>query len=98
MARAIRLDRIGGPEVLRLEQVEVGEPGSGEVRVRHSYVAVNFIDVYHRTGFYPLSLPNGLGSDAVGVVEAIGPGVTGIKVGDRVGYLGGPQAPIPTSA
>jgi NADPH2:quinone reductase len=91
MARAIRLDRTGGPEVLHLELVKVGDPGAGEARVRHTYVAVNFIDVYHRTGFYPLSLPNGLGSDAVGVVEAIGPGVTDVKVGDRVGYLGGPQ-------
>jgi NADPH:quinone reductase len=91
MARAVRLDRIGGPEVLRLEQVEVGDPGLGQARVRHSYVAVNFIDIYFRTGRYPLPLPNGLGSDAVGVVEAVGPGVTDIKVGDRVGYLLGPQ-------
>jgi NADPH2:quinone reductase len=91
MAKAVRLDRIGGPEVLRLEQVEVGEPGPGEARVRHTYVAVNFIDIYFRTGRYPLPLPNGLGSDAVGVVEAIGPGVTDINVGDRVGYLLGPQ-------
>ena len=91
MARAIRLDRIGGPEVLRLEQVEVGDPGPGEARVRHSYVAVNFIDVYHRIGRYPLPLPSGLGTDAVGVVEAVGSGVSDIKVGDRVGYLGGPQ-------
>ena len=91
MARAVRLDRIGGPEVLRLEQVEVGEPGPGQARVRHTYVAVNFIDIYFRTGRYPLPLPNGLGSDAVGVVEAVGPGVTDIKAGDRVGYLLGPQ-------
>lgn len=91
MARAIRFDRIGGPEVLRLETVEVGEPGPGEARVRHTYVAVNFIDIYFRTGRYPLALPNGLGSDAVGVVEAVGPGVTEVKPGDRVGYLLGPQ-------
>jgi NADPH2:quinone reductase len=91
MARAVRLDRIGGPEVLRIEQVDVGEPGPGEARVRHSYVAVNFIDIYFRTGRYPLPLPNGLGSDAVGVVEAVGPGVNDIEVGDRVGYLLGPQ-------
>jgi NADPH:quinone reductase len=91
MARAIRLDRIGGPEVLHIEQVDVGEPGPGEARVRHSYVAVNFIDIYFRTGRYPLPLPNGLGSDAVGVVEAVGPGVNDIEVGDRVGYLLGPQ-------
>src|SRR5690349_21398068 len=91
MARAIRLDRIGGPEVLHLAEVEVGDPGPGQARVRHSYVAVNFIDIYFRTGRYPLPLPNGLGSDAVGVVEAVGAGVTDIRVGDRVGYLLGPQ-------
>jgi NADPH:quinone reductase len=91
VAKAIRFHETGGPEVLRLEQVEVGEPGPGRARVRHSLIAVNFIDVYFRTGRYPLPLPNGIGSDAVGVVEAVGPGVTDIKVGDRVGYLLGPQ-------
>jgi len=91
MARAVRLDRIGGPEVLRLDEVDVGDPGPGEARIRHVYVAVNFIDIYFRTGRYPMPLPNGLGSDAVGVVEAVGAGVTDIKVGDRVGYLLGPQ-------
>jgi NADPH2:quinone reductase len=91
MARAIRFDSIGGPEVLRLETVEVGDPGPGQARVRHTGIAVNFIDVYFRTGRYPTALPSGLGSDAVGVVEAVGPGVTDIAVGDRVGYLIGPQ-------
>src|SRR5262245_46824782 len=91
MARAVRLDRLGGPEVLQLADVEVGEPGPGQARVRHTYVAVNFIDIYFRTGRYPLPLPNGLGSDAVGVVEAVGPDVDDIKPGDRVGYLLGPQ-------
>jgi NADPH:quinone reductase len=91
MARAIRFRSTGGPEVLALEAVEVGEPGFGEARVRHSYVAVNFIDIYFRIGRYPLPLPNGLGSDAIGVVEAVGPGVRDIQVGDRVGYLLGPQ-------
>jgi NADPH2:quinone reductase len=91
MAHAIRLHETGGPEVLRLEPVDVGDPGPGQARVRHTYVAVNFIDVYFRTGRYPLPLPNGLGSDAVGVVEAVGDGVTDVKVGDRVGYLLGPQ-------
>jgi len=91
MSRAIRIHEIGGPEVLKLEATQVGEPGPGQARVRHTYVAVNFIDVYFRTGRYPLPLPNGLGSDAVGVVEAIGPGVTDVRVGDRVGYLLGPQ-------
>lgn len=91
MARAIRFARTGGPEVLELHTVEVGDPGPGQVRVRHSYVAVNFIDIYFRTGRYPLPLPNGMGSDAVGVVEAVGDGVDIVKPGDRVGYLLGPQ-------
>jgi len=95
MVQAIRFHETGGPEVLRLENVEVGEPGPGQARVRHTYIAVNFIDIYFRTGRYPLALPqgvgSGLGSDAVGVVEAVGPGVTDVKAGDRVGYLIGPQ-------
>jgi NADPH:quinone reductase len=91
MSRAIRFHETGGPEVLKLETVEVGDPGPGQARVRHTFVAVNFIDVYFRTGHYPLPLPNGLGSDAVGVVEAVGSGVTDVRVGDRVGYLLGPQ-------
>lgn len=91
MVKAIRFYETGAPEVLKLEDVEVGDPGPGQARVRHSYVALNFIDIYFRTGRYPLALPNGLGSDAVGVVEAVGPGVEDIQVGDRVGYLIGPQ-------
>ena len=91
MTRAIRLHQTGGPEVLELQTVDVGDPGPGQARVRHTYIAVNFIDIYFRTGRYPLPLPNGLGSDAVGVVEAVGAGVTDIQVGDRVGYLLGPQ-------
>jgi NADPH:quinone reductase len=91
MNRAIKFYETGGPEVLKLETVEVGQPGPGEARVRHTYVAVNFIDTYFRTGVYPLALPNGLGSDAVGIVEAVGPDVTDVKPGDRVGYLLGPQ-------
>jgi NADPH2:quinone reductase len=91
MARAIRFHQTGGPEVLKLESVEVGDPGPGEVRLRHRYIAVNYIDVYYRVGRYPLQLPNGLGSDAVGIVEAVGAGVHSVRVGDRVGYLLGPQ-------
>src|SRR3954465_4329638 len=91
MAHAIRFHETGGPEVLHLEDVAVGEPGPGQARVRHRFVAVNFIDTYFRTGRYPLALPNGLGSDAVGGVEAGGAGVTAIEPGDRVGYLLGPQ-------
>ena len=91
MAQAIRLYETGGTEVLKLETVEVGDPGPGQARVRHTFVAVTFIDIYFRTGRYPMPLPNGLGSDAVGVVEAVGPGVIDLKAGDRVGYLLGPQ-------
>lgn len=91
MVRVIKVHETGGPEVLKLANVEVGAPGPGEARVRHSYIAVNFIDIYFRTGRYPMELPNGLGSDAVGVVEAVGPGIEDIKPGDRVGYLLGPQ-------
>ena len=91
MAKAIRFYETGAADVLRYEDVEVGEPGPGEARVRHSMIAVNFIDIYFRTGTYPAQLPSGLGSDAVGVVEAIGEGVTDIAAGDRVGYLIGPQ-------
>ena len=91
MPYAIRFHETGGPEVLRVEQVDVGAPGPGQARVRHAFVALNFIDIYFRTGRYPLALPNGLGSDAVGVVEEVGPGVTDVKPGDRVGYLMGPQ-------
>jgi NADPH:quinone reductase len=95
--KAIRFHQTGGADVLRFENVEVGEPGPGEARVRHTGIAVNFIDIYFRTGLYPTALPSGLGSDAVGVVEAVGPGVTDIAVGDRVGYLIGPQGAYSTA-
>jgi NADPH2:quinone reductase len=90
MTKAIRFHETGGPEVLKFETVEVGAPGPGQVRVRHTGIAVNFIDIYFRIGRYPAPLPNGLGSDAVGVVDAVGPGVTFLAVGDRVGYMLGP--------
>jgi NADPH2:quinone reductase len=80
MAKAIRFHATGGPEVLRLEGAEAGAPGPGQARVRHSFIAVNFIDIYFRTGRYPLALPNGLGSDAVGVVEAVGEGVAEVLI------------------
>jgi NADPH:quinone reductase len=91
MALAIRFEQTGSADVLQMVNVDVGEPGPGQARVRHSLIAVNFIDIYFRTGLYPTPLPSGLGSDAVGVVEAVGEGVTDIAVGDRVGYLIGPQ-------
>jgi NADPH2:quinone reductase len=86
MPKAIRIHETGGPEVLRLEEVAVGEPGAGEARVRHTAVGVNYIDTYHRSGLYKLPLPAGIGVEAAGVVEAVGPGVSLVKPGDRVAY------------
>lgn len=89
--RAIRFARPGGPEVLELRDVEVGEPGPGQVLVRHTAVGVNFIDTYHRSGLYPVpSLPSGLGTEAAGVIEALGEGVSDLSVGQRVAYATGP--------
>jgi NADPH2:quinone reductase len=90
MTHAIRIHETGGPEVLKWENVSVGDPGAGEARVRHTAVGVNYIDTYHRSGLYKLPLPSGIGLEAAGVVEAIGPGVTDIAAGDRVAYCGGP--------
>ncbi len=89
-AKAIRIHKYGGPEVLQFEDVEVAEPGEGEARIRHTAIGLNFIDTYHRSGLYPMELPTGLGSEAAGVVDAVGPGVTGVKPGDRVVYTGRP--------
>jgi NADPH2:quinone reductase len=86
MPKAIRIYEHGGPEVMRWEELPSGEPGKGEVRVRHTAIGVNFIDVYERTGLYPVKLPSGLGREAAGVVEAVGKGVRGLKPGDRVVY------------
>jgi NADPH2:quinone reductase len=90
MPNAIRIHQTGGPEVLQWESVTVGEPGPGEARVRHTAVGLNYIDTYHRSGLYKLPLPSGIGLEASGVVEAVGPGVTDIAKGDRVAYCGGP--------
>ncbi len=90
MPKAIRIQTTGGPDVLRWEDVEVGNPAEGQARVRHTAIGVNFIDTYFRSGLYPLSLPSGLGSEAAGVVEAVGPGVTVVRPGERVAYAGGP--------
>jgi len=84
MAQAIRFHRTGGPEVLTLESVDVGRPGRGEVRMRNTAIGVNFIDTYQRSGLYPMQLPSGLGTEAAGVVEAVGEGVDWLKPGDRV--------------
>ncbi|MFQ2101488.1 quinone oxidoreductase family protein [Aeromonas sanarellii] len=88
MANAIRFYETGGPEVLRYEEVSVGEPGPGQVRLRHAAVGLNYADTYFRNGTYPIPLPNGLGVEAAGVVEAVGEGVTNVAVGDRVTYTG----------
>ena len=90
MPNAIRILQTGGPEVLQWESVTVGEPGPGEARVRHTAVGLNYIDTYHRSGLYKLPLPSGIGLEAAGVVEAVGPGVSDIAKGDRVAYCGGP--------
>ena len=90
MTQAIRIHQTGGPEVLSWDSVELPAPGAGEATVRHAAVGLNFIDTYHRTGLYPLPLPSGIGLEGAGVVEAIGPGVTEVQVGDRVAYAGGP--------
>src|SRR5205085_11384535 len=90
MVQAIRFAKTGGPEVLEWQPVEVGKPGQGQVRLRHTAVGLNYIDTYQRSGLYPMQLPNGLGSEAAGIIEEVGPGVTGLKPGDRVAYAGGP--------
>ncbi len=89
-AKLIRIHSHGGPEVLRLEPAEVGDPGPGEVRIRQRAIGLNFIDLYYRTGLYPAPLPHGLGFEAAGVVEAVGGGVDFLKEGDRVAYGQGP--------
>jgi NADPH:quinone reductase len=90
MSHAIRIHKTGGPEVLQWEEVKVGDPGPGEARVAHKAVGLNYIDTYHRTGLYPLPLPSGIGLEGAGVIEAVGPGVTEFKAGDRVAYANGP--------
>ena len=90
MSHAIRIHQTGGPEVLSWEEVDVPAPAAGEATVRQHAVGLNFIDTYHRTGLYPLPLPAGIGLEGAGVVEAVGAGVTEVKVGDRVAYAGGP--------
>jgi NADPH2:quinone reductase len=89
MTRAIRIHATGGPEALQLDDVTLPPPGPGEARVRHTAIGVNFIDTYHRSGLYPLPMPAGIGSEAAGVVEAVGAGVTDVAVGQRVAYCGG---------
>src|SRR3990172_1395722 len=90
MAKAVRYHKQGGPEVLQLDEIQVGDPGAGQVRIRHTAVGVNFVDTYQRSGLYPMQLPAVAGNEAAGVVEAVGSGVTELKPGDRVAYTGLP--------
>ena len=90
MTHAIRFHKTGGPEVLVWEEVKVGKPGPGEARIRHTAVGLNFVDIYYRSGVYPLPLPSGLGGEGAGVVEEVGPGVTDLKPGDRIAYGAAP--------
>ncbi|HKF71577.1 MAG TPA: quinone oxidoreductase [Stellaceae bacterium] len=90
MTHAIRFHKAGGPEVLAWEEVQVGKPGPGEARVRHTAIGLNFVDTYMRSGLYPTPLPSGLGSEAAGVVEEVGSGVSDVKPGDRVAYGNSP--------
>lgn len=89
-SRAIRIHAPGGAEQLQLDTVPVGEPGPGQVRIRHHAIGLNFIDVYHRTGLYPLQMPHGIGMEGAGVIEAVGEGVTHLKMGDRAAYAANP--------
>ena len=90
MTTVVKFHKTGGPEVLSVENALVGKPKRGEARVRHTAIGLNYIDTYHRSGLYPLPLPTGVGLEGAGVVEAVGAGVTHVKVGDRVAYAGGP--------
>lgn len=90
MTKAIRFHKLGGPEVLRLDDITVPDPGPNQARVRHTAIGVNFIDTYQRAGLYPMPLPCVAGNEGAGVVEAVGPGVTMVKPGDRVAYTGAP--------
>ena len=89
-SRAVRIHATGGPEQLVIDQVSVGEPGPGQVRIRHHAIGLNFIDVYQRTGLYPNAMPLALGMEGAGVIEAVGEGVTHLKVGDRAAYAANP--------
>ncbi|MGZ5269299.1 MAG: quinone oxidoreductase family protein [Ramlibacter sp.] len=90
MSRAVQIDQNGGPEQMKIVDVQVGEPGPGEIRIRHKAVGLNFIDVYQRSGLYKLPMPLSLGMEGSGIVEAVGPGVTHLKPGDRAAYASNP--------
>lgn len=91
MAMTVVIEKAGGPEVMTLVELEIGAPGPGEVRIAHKVCGLNFIDVYQRSGLYPMELPHALGMEAAGVIEAVGPGVTHVKPGDRAAYAAAPS-------
>ncbi|MDF3010907.1 MAG: Alcohol dehydrogenase zinc-binding domain protein [Burkholderiales bacterium] len=90
MSKAVRYHQQGGPEVLQLDDISIGDPGPGQVRIRHTAIGVNFVDTYQRSGLYPMQLPGVAGNEGAGVVEAVGPGVKELKKGDRIAYTGLP--------
>ena len=90
MAKAVRYHKQGAPEVMQYEDVPVGDPAQGQIRIKHTAIGVNFVDTYQRSGLYPMQLPQVAGNEGTGVVDAVGPGVTDVKVGDRVTYTGLP--------
>jgi NADPH2:quinone reductase len=96
MARAIRVHETGGADVLHWEDVPIGEPQQGQLRIRHTAIGLNYIDIYHREGVYPLPMPTGLGVEAAGIVEAVGAQVEGFAAGDRIVYAGGPPGAYST--
>ena len=90
MAKAVRFHKQGGPEVMQYDDVQVGDPGPGQARIRHTFIGVNFVDIYQRSGLYPMQVPQTAGNEGAGVVEAVGQGVSDLKPGDRVAYTGLP--------
>jgi len=94
MTHAIKIYETGGPDAMRWEEVSLGDPAAGEARIRQTAVGLNYIDIYHRSGLYPVPLPSGLGMEGAGVVEAVGAAVADLRVGDRVAYASGPLAPV----
>src|SRR5229473_1677407 len=94
MPKAVRFHKTGAPEVLQIDEVPVGEPGPGQARVRHTAIGVNFVDIYQRSGLYPMQLPQVAGNEGAGVVEAVGPNVTDVKKGLRVHSLSHPPSAV----
>ena len=90
MTRIVKIEKTGGPEVLKLETINLGKPSPNEVTIEHKAIGLNFIDTYHRSGLYPVDLPSGIGAEGTGIIKEIGSKVKGFSVGDRVAYAGAP--------